>query len=90
MARQINGNGIKDLLAGGVCPVAGRHYFFYEGRIPPWWSHSRYESGGHIPPFPVCSAAAGGGPCACGYLYCGAHSVPRINTCVCMEWNDRM
>ena len=60
------------LLGGGVCPVPGRHSFLYEGRIPPWWrSHSRYGSGGHIPPpppFPVCSAVAGGGPCACGYL----------------------
>ena len=34
VARQINGNGTKDQLAGGVCPVAGRHSFFYEGRIP--------------------------------------------------------
>ena len=25
------------LLGGGVCPVAGRHPFFYEGRIPSWW-----------------------------------------------------
>ena len=23
-------------LCGGVCPVAGRHPFLYEGRIPPW------------------------------------------------------
>ena len=39
------------LLGGGVCPVAGRHSFLYEGRIPPLWrSHSRYGSGGHIPP----------------------------------------
>ena len=29
------------LLGGGVCPVAGRYSFFYEGCIPPWWrSHS--------------------------------------------------
>ena len=39
------------LLGGGVCPVAGRHSFFYEGRISPWWrSHSRYGSGGISPP----------------------------------------
>ena len=41
---------------GGVCPVAGRHSFFYEGRIPPWWrSHSRYGSGGHIPTLFQCA-----------------------------------
>ena len=57
------------LLGGGVCPVAGRHSFLYKGRIPQWWrSHSRYGSGGHISPFPVCSAVAGGGPSACGYI----------------------
>ena len=52
------------LLGGGVCPVAGWHSFFYEGRIPQWWrSHSRYGSRGISPPlFPVCSAVAGGGP----------------------------
>ena len=39
------------LLGGGACPVAGRHSFLYEGRIPLWWrSHSRYWSGGHTPP----------------------------------------
>ena len=45
------------LLCGGVCPVAGRHSFFYEGCIPPWWrSHSRNESGGHIPLHFQCAA----------------------------------
>ena len=54
------------LLCGGVCPVARWHSFFYEGRIPPGWrSHSRFGSGGggaYPPPFPVCSAVAGGDP----------------------------
>ena len=40
------------LLGGGVCPVVGRHSFFYEGRIPPWWrSPSRCGPGGAYPPF---------------------------------------
>ena len=80
------------LLRGGVWPVAGQHSFFYEGRIPLWWrSHSCYGSGGGggiSSPFPVCRTVAGGGPCAC--LYCSTHRVPRINTCGCMEWNDRV
>ena len=76
---------VLSLLCRGVCPVAGRHSFFYEGRIPPWWRlHSHYGSGGggHIPFFSSvhCSAVAGGGPNACGYLYCGAHRVPLLNT----------
>ena len=79
------------LLGGGVCPVAGSYSFFYfkvqrsrssvvEVAFPLWvW-------GRHIlPPLPVCSTIAGGGLCACGYLYCGAHRVPHINTCGCME-----
>ena len=40
------------LLGGGGCPVAGRHSFLHEGRIPRWWRlHSRYGSGGYIPLF---------------------------------------
>ena len=52
------------LLGGGECPVAGRHSFLYEGRIP-------VMGPGGIPPPPFqCAvlAVAGGGPCACGYL----------------------
>ena len=79
------------LLCGGVCHVAGQHSFFYEGRIP--------HGGGHIPvmglggissPFLVYGDVAVGGPCVCGYLYCGIHMVPRISTCGCMEWIDRV
>ena len=71
------------LLCGGVCPVAGRHPFLYEGRIP-------VMGLGAYPPFSVCSAVTGGGSCACGYLCYGAHRVPRISTCGCMEWKDRV
>ena len=74
---------VSALLCGGVCPVAGRYSFFYEGRIPPRWrSHSRYGSGGGggiSSPLPVCSAVTGGGPCACGCLYCSTYSVPRMH-----------
>ena len=48
-------------ICGGVCPVQGWHPFLYEGRVP-------VVSLGAYPPFSVCSAVAGGGPCACGYL----------------------
>ena len=53
---------VLDLLGEGVCPVAGRYSFLYEGRIPVM------GLGGIVPHSPVCSAVAGGGPCACGYL----------------------
>ena len=44
------------LLGGGVCHVAGRLSFLYEGRNPPWSrSHSRYGSGGISPPFFQCT-----------------------------------
>ena len=62
---------VLSVLGGGACPVAGRYSFFYEGRIPPWWkSHSRYGSGGHIPPPPFSSVQCcrWRGPCTCGYL----------------------
>ena len=73
------------LRCGGLCPVAGRHFFFYEGRIPPWWtSCCHYLSGGHIIPLFQC-AVAGGQLCVCGHLYSGAHRVPRIGTCGRME-----
>ena len=47
---------VSALLSGGICPVAGRHSFFYEGPIPPLWrSHSHYGSGGIPPPFFQCA-----------------------------------
>ena len=72
------------LVGGGECPVAERHSFLYEGRIP-----VRGLGAYPPPPFPVCSAVAGGGPCACGYLCC-AHRVLRVNTCGCMECMECM
>ena len=59
------------LLGGGVCPVAGRHSFFYEGRIPPWWSHFCYGSGGGGISPPLSSVQCRrcrGTLCVCGYL----------------------
>ena len=80
---------VSALLCGCVCPVAGRYSFYTKvaflrggGRIPVM------GLGGISSPIPVCSAVTGGGPCACGCLYCGTYRVPRISTCGCMESKD--
>ena len=67
-------------------------YVLLQDGIPSYTKVAFLCGGGRIPVmgFPVCSAVAGGGPCACGYLYRGAHRVPRVSTCGCMEWNDRV
>ena len=65
---------VLDLLCGGVCPVAGRHSFFYEGHIPPLWrSHSRYGSGEHILPFSSVQCCRWRGP-LCVWLFILRHS----------------
>ena len=83
---------VSALLCGGVCPVAGRYSFFYEGRIPPWWrSHSRYGSGGGgaaYPPLYQCAVLSLEGDPVRVAVYTAALTVSRVLLRGCMEWKD--